>query len=449
MIELDLTAPADQTPSSPPPASRYRLPGLLLAAVLTLVAGGAAPISSVLWRYLGSVPSPEGAESPFQLAGGRAYTVAGSGADRVAVAWSLTGAPRKLWTARFPIRVTDPDAMSWGGLQAEPAGDVVLLTDGTDTTVVDARTGATRWTSRIYVTPLPGRRVGVVQDNEFRANTVYDQASGEPGTLYFSATGEPHTEPPLRSEVRGVDLATGRVLWTVAAAGSVNVAVPPDDPGILLLSSDRLQRIDGGTGQVVRTTPLPERNGTGPTGSELIDGTLTVYYGRGGAVSDEVVYAVDSLEQLWDRPVPEITRDPANCGGVHCSGNTQALDVLDSRTGEVRWRAPADVDLFRHGEYVGELGSDSGLPVRLVDPATGATRIDLSGWTIETAPSSRPLLLRRSAGDGASAFAVVPAGRGRIQPLGTAGGALSDCTADERHVVCRVGGELRIWAYRA
>jgi hypothetical protein len=36
-----------------------------------------------------------------------------------------------------------------------------------------------------------------------------------------------------------------------------------------------------------------------------------------------------------------------------------------------------------------------------------------------------------------------------IQPLGGTGGPVSDCSSDEKHVVCRSGDELRIWAYRA
>ncbi|WP_250038202.1 outer membrane protein assembly factor BamB family protein [Paractinoplanes maris] len=450
MIELDLTAQPDPTLTTAPPAHRYRLPGLLLVAVLLLAAGGAAPVLPVLWRYLGAVPAPGGPEAPFQLAGGQVYTFAAvSETERVTTAWSLAEPPRELWRKRLPARPESDLGMT--GLEARPAGDAVLLGDGTRTTVVDARTGATRWTSPTSIAPLPGGRVGVVQGHQFRDDTVYDQASGEPGMLYFSATGEPHTEPPLRTDVRGVDLATGRTLWTVSAAGSVNVdVVPGDEPAVLLLSSDRLRRIDGDTGKVEASVPLPPVDGAPPMSSVLVDDLLTVSYGVDGIATAEANYSVETLERSWSRPVPKIVLEPAGCGGLICSGDRRALDVLDPRTGEARWRAPADVDLWKYGGYVLEVDVESGLPMRLVDPGTGQTQVDLAGWRAEViGEPGRPIVLRRSLDQGASAFGVVLSRRAAIQPLGLTGGPVSDCTSDESHVVCRTDGGLRIWAYQA
>ncbi|GAB2623261.1 hypothetical protein Aab01nite_16330 [Paractinoplanes abujensis] len=451
LIELDLTTQPDQTSTPLPPAHRYRLPGLLLVAVLALAAGGAAPALPVLWRYLGAVPAAGGPEAPFQLAGGRVYTVEAAGQERVTTAWSLERTPRELWTVSFPARVSGPDEISWGAVDAEQAGDVVLFGDGPDTTIVDAATGAIRWTSPVAVTPLPGGRIGVTQRHDFRSGTVYDQASGEPGMLYFSATGEPHTEPPLRTHINGVDLTDGRVLWTLTVAGSVNVAVPPgDETAALLLSSDRLRRIDGTTGEVVGNRSLPRVGGIAPATGELVDGLMMVYYGRRGIVSREVAYAPDTLEQRWQRRVPTMMTDPANCSGLHCAGGRQALDVLDPDTGRARWRAPDDVDLAKYGNYVIEVGVESGMPVRLVDPDTGVTRVDLTGWRAEVVgQAGQPIVLRRGIDAGASAFGVVVDRRDEIQPLGVTGGPVSDCASDARHVVCRTDDGLRIWAYRA
>ncbi|MCO8270886.1 PQQ-like beta-propeller repeat protein [Actinoplanes sp. TRM 88003] len=449
MIELDLTAPPDPTLNAPPPAHRYRVPGLVLVAVLVLTIGGAAPITPVLWRYLGAVPAPGGPESPFQLSGGRVYTVAVSGFHRVTTAWSIAEPPRQLWQNTLRFEATDPDDMGWGGLYAQQVGDVVLFSYRFTTAVVDARTGRTRWTSPATVTPLPGGRVGLVPEYEFRPDTVYDQASGEPGQLFFSATGEPHTEPPLRTDVRGVDLATGRTLWTVGAPGAVNVSVAPgDEPAVLMLSSDRLQRIDGLTGAVVRTTPMAQFQGEGPTGGAVVDGLMAVTFGQDGLPRKEVAYSAETLEQRWSRPVPELT-DPASCSELFCSGERRTLDVLDPATGAARWRAADDVDLSKQDGYVIELDSESGLPRRLADPVTGATRVDLAGWPHELlGQPGGPMVLRRGHDGGASSFGVVLAQRDLIQPLGRTDGPVSDCAADERHVVCRTEGELRIWAYR-
>ncbi|WP_127506704.1 PQQ-binding-like beta-propeller repeat protein [Actinoplanes solisilvae] len=450
LIELDLTGRPDHLPRSRPPARRYRLPGLLLVAVLALAAGGAAPILPVLWRYVGAVPAPMGPEAPFQLTGGRIFTTERDGKDRITTAWSLAGPPREVWSTRFPVRETEPDEISFGGLNAVPAGGVVLLSDGPATTVVDATTGERAWSSPVGVTPLAGGRTGIVQDNEFRDGTLYDQSSGEPGLLFFGATGEPHTEPPLRTDVRGVDLATGRTLWTLGAPGSVNVLVAPGDaPAVLLLSSDRLQRIDGTSGRVVASIALPALDSGGPTGGELVDGLMMVYYGHDGVVAREAAYSADTLGQLWSRAVPEVLLDRASCAGLHCSGSLRALDVLDPRTGEPRWRAPTGVDLMKRGGYVIEIGNESGLPERLVDPGTGAARVDLAGWRAEVmGDDSQPILLRRSLG-AESAFGVVVPRRDAVQPLGVTGWPVGDCTSDRSHVACRAGGELRIWAYRA
>ena len=451
MIELDLTAQPDPTLTAPPPAHRYRVPGLVLVAVLVLAIGGAAPIHPVLWRYLGAVPAPGGPETPFQLTGGRVYTVAVHGSERVTTAWSIAEPPRELWTNRLRVTLADPDDMGWGGLEAQQAGDVVLLSYRNVTSVVDAGSGRTRWTSPATITPLPGGRVGVVQQHEFRPGTVYDQASGEPGLLFFSATGVPHTEPPLRTDVRGVDLGTGRTLWTVSARGAVSVTVAPgDEPAVLMLSSDRLQRIDGTTGSVVRATPLLPVNGAGPSGGALVDGLMAVAYGRDGIVTEEVAYSADTVERRWSRPVPATMVDPASCSGLFCSGERRKLDVLDPRTGEALWRAPDDVDLSKQDGYVIEWNSESGLPMRLADPATGATRVDLTGWQNEVlGRPGRPMVLRRALDAGASTFGVVLARSDVIQPLGETGGPVSDCASDEQHVVCRTDGGLRIWAYRA
>src|SRR4051794_38736968 len=57
LIELDVAAQPDPAPGTLPPAHRYRLPGLLLVAVLTIALGGSTPASSQLWRYLGAISS--------------------------------------------------------------------------------------------------------------------------------------------------------------------------------------------------------------------------------------------------------------------------------------------------------------------------------------------------------------------------------------------------------
>jgi outer membrane protein assembly factor BamB len=447
VIELDLTAQPESPPSSPPPAYRYRLPGLLLAVVLLVALGGASTGGPTLWRYLGAVPPPNGSESQSRLVGDRVYTMATAGADRITTAWKVGQPPRMLWTVRFPARVTNPDGIIFGGVEAHPAGDVVLLTDGPSTTAVDARTGAIRWRNPTGVTPLPGNRVGITQTMVFRTGTLYDQESGDPGLLFFSSDGKPHVEPPVRTEIRGVDLATGATAWTAALPGSVNVfTLPGADGSVVVLASDRLEQIDGGTGAVRRTVALPRIGRTTPADGTLVGGMLLVHYGGYSSGGQDVAYAADTLAKRWQRAFPEVMVDPPICGDVLCSGPRSALDVLDPATGQVRWRAPADVDLGAQGAYVVEMDTGSGRPLRLVDPATGVTRVDLSAWSAGvTADVGLPLLLRRGINVGRSAFGL--AGRDNVQMLGATDGPVSDCASDAHYVMCRGKSGLEVWAY--
>jgi hypothetical protein len=448
LIELDLTTQPDLARASPPPARRYRLPGLILAAALVFVLGGAAPGGSTLWHYLGAVPPPGGAETQSRLVGDRLYTISGSGGERVTTAFALTPKPHELWTARYPGRVIGPDDVGFGGVDARQSGGSVLLSDGPATTVVDARTGKVRWQSDVGVTALPGGRVGIVQNQVFRDDTLYDQESGDPGTLYFSSTGQPHTEPPIRTEVRGVDLATGDTRWTNALPGSINVMISGSD--VIVVASDRLELLDGGTGAVRHETTLPRIGADRPIGGDLTGGILVIYYGQAGSADREVVYSPDTLAQLWQRPTPEVLLDPPACGAVLCSGPRSALEVLDAATGRAIWRAPETVDMDLLDGYVIETSSGSGTPIRLADPATGRARVDLAGWNAEiTGGGGAPIVLRKALSAGRSAFGVVLTGRDKVQVLGASTTPVSECSSNHAYVLCRGNDGLEIWAYRS
>ncbi|WP_030434047.1 PQQ-binding-like beta-propeller repeat protein [Actinoplanes subtropicus] len=447
LIELDLTAQPEARALPVPPAYRYRLPGLLLAAVLVLVCGGASTGGPLQWSHLGVLPLPERGDIQFRLAGDRIFTITSDAAGRTATVWRAGSPPRRLWSVPVPVRESDPAAVGYGGIDARPAGDVVLVSDGPATIAVDARTGAIRWRSPDGVTPLPGGRIGLTQTEVFRPGTAYDQDSGEPGPLYFSSTGEPHTEPPIRTEINGVDLRTGARVWTASAAGSVNVfTAPGDDPAVLVLASDRLVRRNGVTGAVERGIPLPKIGGAGPVGGTLADGLLVVRYGDYAVDGQEAAYAADSLAERWQRPVTKVPLDPPDCGDLLCTGPSSAVDVLDPATGRTAWRAPDGVSLAEQDGYVLERDADGGAPRRLVDRATGATRVELTGWDAAISTTAdQPLVLHRTLPDGRSAFGVVL--DDRVQLLGASAGPAGGCVADEGYALCRGDAGLEVWSY--
>ncbi|MEV4346230.1 hypothetical protein AB0J83_17305 [Actinoplanes sp. NPDC049596] len=451
LIELDLTDQPGPAPSSPPPAHLYRLPGLILAAVLVLAAGAAAPAGPTLWRYLGSLPVTPGLEEPFELTGGRAYTMNEIGPGRQVTAWSLAEPPQQLWQTRYDLPARDQDAIGFGGFHVERAGDVVLISHGPSATVLDGHSGQVRWSTGTPVAAMAGGRIGLIQEPRFRPGTVYDQESGAPGQLWFTAGGEPHDEPPSRTDLRGVDLYTGATVWSRSVPGAVIAETAPGDaPAVLLLSSTGMERLDGVTGRPVHRTAPPKVDGRSPLSGEIIGDLMMIYYyDTEGYATHEAAYAPGDLAPLWVRDVPPAPVQRAACTGLVCSDEEAGLAVLDPATGRPMWRAPTGVDLIRRGGYLLEQETSTGTLVRLVDPPTGTSRVDLDRWPAEVVGGSdESIVLRRGLEKGVSAFGVIDAGHDRVQPLGTTAMAISDCQADSRYVVCRAQDSLRVWAYR-
>ncbi|HEY0531488.1 MAG TPA: PQQ-binding-like beta-propeller repeat protein [Actinoplanes sp.] len=447
LIELDLTAQPGPAATSLPPARRYRTAGLVLAVALAFVLGGAAAPDAPRWQFLGAIGSPPIPESPFQLDGDRVYTAGGLGDDRTVSAWSLAKPPVKLWSVRVPARQIGPDQVAYGDVRARTAGDVVLITDGPQTTAVDARTGATEWHTAVGVHPLAGDRFGLVQDPKFRPGTDYNQAGGAPGDLYFSATGVPHDEPPVETQLRGVDLRTGATAWSASAPGSV---VFFDDPsGVVVLASDRLTLLSATTGAVLRSTALPVLAGQKPRSGRLVGDLVLISYGedRGDARS-LVAYSVRTFQQLWRVPQAKELVDPGACTGLVCADAPSGVSVLDPATGRALWHAPG-LDLVRLGADVLEQDTGTSDAVRVADPVNGNDKLWVKGWHSDLAMADdSPLLLRRTDESRASVFALVEDDPVALRPLGETHGAVGDCATDSSFVVCRGTGVLQVFSYR-
>ncbi|GAA1605750.1 PQQ-binding-like beta-propeller repeat protein [Actinoplanes couchii] len=460
LIELDRDAPLDPVAAPGPPPHRYRPAGLLLALALVVLLGGAAPPSGTIWRHLGVLPPTAGLETPIQLAGGRLFTVAPVGGRRVLTAWTLQPAPARLWSAELPH---DPavDASVPIPVTVRQRGDLVLATAGMTTAALESATGRPRWIFGARIAAAGGD-LGVMVERIFRPGTDYDQESGAPGRLYFSADGQPHTEPPIRTEVRGIDLATGAVLWTATQAGSVTAdPVPGDRPAVLITASDRLTLHDARTGAALRETELPQRSGAGPASSSVVGPVAVIGYEEAGV---QAGYDTRTLDLLWTRDL-HTEMDPPSCAGLLCAGSRDATVVLDPRTGQPLWGLDHPADLEVRAGWVVDIDPSTGAPARLLDPATGDPRTELTGWTdlVESFAADR-LVLRRdgrafgvvlaggpsgAAGSAGDPFgAAGPAGDPVVRLLGGAELDGQECAADDRYVVCRAVQGLRIWAYR-
>ncbi|MFC4068071.1 outer membrane protein assembly factor BamB family protein [Actinoplanes subglobosus] len=448
LIELDLDAPPDRlTGRRHPPPWRYRPLGVALAVVMVLTLAGAAPRGGTFWRPLGLIPAEAGAEAAIQIAGGRVFTLVLAGRSRTLTAWDPQPSPHRLWSAEVPISATfDPANGVFGAVRVRRIGDLLLVGAGLSSTVLDADTGAIRWTTGNRITPVRDG-LAVLTDRIFRPGTLYDQESGDPGMLYFSADGQPHVEPPVRTEVRGLDLATGTVLWTATPGGSVT-AEPAGGDGpaaVLITASDRLSLVDGRTGAVLRETGLPQEAGAGPGTSDVVGDVALIGYPEAGL---QAGYDVRTLDRLWVRDL-HTDGGPDTCTGLLCAAGDREVQVLDRRTGRVAWSAPSEAELaVRDGAVLLTPAGDDG-PGLLVDTTTGAPRADLTGWDGEVEGfGAHALLLWRDEKGGGRAFGAVLPGATEVRYLGAADGLDGDCGGDDRYVVCRDVRGLRVWAYR-
>ncbi|MGA5305163.1 hypothetical protein ACPCHT_35015 [Nucisporomicrobium flavum] len=441
LIELSPETPAAPDPPAAPPAYVYRRLGLALAALLTLALGGAAPVSSLLWQRAGRVPAPAGTE--VQLLGGRLYALDFQQRPPLITAWSADPV-RRLWTAPGPQ-----------GSEEEPyyltdaTPDLLMVNVRRSTTVLDARTGAVRWRS---ATPLQrlDDRTGLVLRETFRPGTEYDVDTGAPGRLYGSTTEQLHTEPARSTAIDGVELGTGRRLWSASVPGSISTAWT--GRAIVVLSADRLTVRSPRDGAVLRERAVPRVAGGLPVWGEAVGDVLLVHYGGFGEGGPVVAYAVDTLAPLWQQYQPDPQGSAAACAGLPCVRSLTEVQVVDPRTGRLLWRAEPDTDLlaFGPGSVLEVRGQTS--PLRSVEQATGRVLADLSGWRGFVAvrgERDEAYVLTRPEPDLSTSVGVLRAGRTAVQPLGRIPLAATQCQADTATVACRVGGGMDVFRYRA
>lgn len=437
LIELSPETPAPPAAAAAaPPAYYYRRAGLILALLLLLLPGGAAPVTSLLWQRVGAVPVPVAAD--FQMLGGTLYVMDLEAEPRVLTAWQAQPL-RRLWS--FTAGTTDDPFYVY-----DTTADFTLVRSGRSTTVLDARTGAVRWTAPVSVQPV-NDQVAFVEEEIFRPGTEYDAESGDPGQLYGTNSGALHTEPAQRTELRGVELGTGTRRWSRSFPGSVFTA--RSGGVVVVLTSAKLVLLSPTTGAVLRERPVPVIDGLRAEEGEVVGDTVLVHYGAfdtGGLVT---AYSRDTLDELWRQDQPDPAGNSAYCSGLPCVRSSAELIMLDPRTGAERWRiAGTDVIAFGPDTVLETRGTTT--PVRIADARTGRPRIDLDRWRFYfPVQAGDAYLFSRLESDRTTVFGLLRQGAAAIQPLGRLPEPAAQCQAVPGLLACRAAAGVEVWAYHA
>ena len=434
LIELSPETPAPPA-AAPPPAYFYRRAGLALAVLLLLALGGAAPATSVLLQRIGSVPITTGGD--FQLVGGILYTMDLDSVPRVLTAWQ-PGTLRRLWSHRGTT-TEDPFFVS------AATDRFTMLRSGRGITVLDARTGAVRWNSPVAVQPV-NDRIAFVEEEIFRPGTEYDTESGDPGQLYGTNTGALHTEPALRTELRGVDLADGAKVWSLSLPGTVFTTwTGAPENAVVALSSDKLMVLSPTTGAVLRERPVPLINGLPAAEGEVVGNTVQVHYGAFGTGGPVAAYGVDTLDKLWQRDQPDPAGNSAGCLGVTCVKSSGELIVLDPRTGRERWRT-TDAEVFAFGSDAVLEVRGASRPLRTADLVTGRLRADLGWWRyFYPVEGGNAYVLSRPDGNRNTVLGLLRPRAAAVQPLGRLPDTTTQCESVPGLLACRVGADIEMW----
>jgi hypothetical protein len=327
---------------------------------------------------------------------------------------------------RWSSAVGDADT-----LLADAVGDLVLLRGvvrrpgsvDVYTVMVETATGVPRW-----------RRDGFVR--------LIDRAAG---LIVFtdlpSASGE---SSDVRSafSYRLLELATGREVWPWGAHPEGTTLTPVSGldralAGLLLRDAAGhtvLQEVATG-----RTRPLPDL----PDTSEAYgtnDGLLL------RAETDLVMYDWITMQQRWRVPGPA-SRLVSRCGPWLCVDHAGGTAAIDPVNGSIRWQHPGMLPAETLGQAL-VLHADGGFirSVKLVDPATGQTLLELAGWNGLQGPPASSQVATRSRPDGRTQIVMVNMMSLQVHLIAETVVAADSCLSSSQLLICRSSPlQLTLW----
>lgn len=436
-IDLD-RGPAPARPK-PQPRWRYAV-GLVLSAVVA----GATLQSSVPAPGVGLVEVATVEVSTavdWRVAVDRMFVLMSRGSGPELAAFRLSDG-RPLWRTSVAA-----DLGLVAGIQV--VGDTVLLGSTQRIEALDAASGRRLWRSDGAMVPAAGEREGVVLTATFLDATGFNPSPSA------STTSGPRV-------VRAINLRTGRPLWSYQVPDGWFVALPDDPPDddptdrfVVVDPTGRASTVDLATG-AVRTTATIALGSAGqadgkPSGPLLAlrgDQLLVGYLRLGHPVV--TAYRTDTLTSQWTVTVPTLELSVIRCAPLLCLGGQDETQALAPKSGAVVW---VEKDVTWYGlvdhwlyEAAHPFQPDS---VRLADPNSGRTVLDLSRWRLSTTAADKPPLLQRD--DTASHrtwLGVLTPGL-HIQILGAVAGLpQNSCDLGIDYIACSITShQVRIWRY--
>ncbi|WIM95294.1 PQQ-binding-like beta-propeller repeat protein [Actinoplanes oblitus] len=369
---------------------------------------------------------------------------------------------------RVPMGPADPYLITGGGLLVQSYG---LLT------AYDLGSGAARWRAGESIPVFRLRTSGgLVLMRPWSTGPV------EPGTTAFSlATGAREwrngrsvitfagsdallavngvrslsgTGRRVQGMVDVLDPVTGMARWQVRVPSTAVVTgVPgPADTGarMLLIRDDRTAALyDLATGQPLATRVLPAA--TYAPDNPVVAGDVLILRHPGTDGMEVSAFDPVTLRPLWTEPA-DGTLEVHACGPLACFLGAEGVRAVDPATGDDRWTHRGWQGVEGRGEALLTYpdGTDTSKPAALVDPATGRTLADVTGWRplAGLTGAGRLLVAREVHGGARTMVAVADPDVGRLRPIGELPTGVTGCEAAPSRLVCRsVSGDLVVWAY--
>ncbi|MEV6812250.1 PQQ-binding-like beta-propeller repeat protein [Micromonospora sp. NPDC051296] len=427
LIELgELTEPTGPEPSRRRgPARNRRLWAALVALIALLTLAGAAPPAPRMQAIL-----PSSLAAQVFLTGDQILTVvpvreATDGSEEL-LAYQrperATGTPQRLtplW--RMPVgpehRVTAAERVDDAGLVLSLIAD-----DGTETLLLDSRTGQPRWRKPGTATPDASGRVLL-------------QTGDVTGPITLAA----------------VELASGRELWSVSSKATLVTYHKREgviDAIVVSMAAGGVEVLDPETGALRDRLPATSDEAGGYQRAWVVGDLVLVRNSKG-----VVAYDIDGMVRRWQTAASSIEW-VVPCGALLCTSNAGGgAHMLDPATGAIRWSIVDDVYVLRADDRRALVSDHRGRPagdVTTIDAGTGRIAADDGTWDLVREVEYAPYLL------GTRPIPKVGAVLARLDPtqaqarrIDMLPGAVGNCQYREDLIACRrQNGDFGLWQLR-